>query len=117
MSSIVRINPGTRFSQAVIHGGVLYVSGQVDATTADVATQTRGTLAKIDAILKQAGVARSDLLFANVWLSDIATFDEMNAEWEVWIDAKNAPARATVESRLAKPEYKVEICVIAAVRA
>ncbi len=115
MSTIVRINPAARYSQAVIHGGLLYTSGQVHAS-ADVATQTRGTLAKIDAILKEAGIGRSEIVFASVWLADIATYDEMNAEWDAWIDPKNPPARATVESRLAKPEYKVEISVIAAVR-
>jgi enamine deaminase RidA (YjgF/YER057c/UK114 family) len=45
---------------------------------------------------------------------DIGTFAEMNAEWDAWIPAGHAPARATVESRLAAPGYAVEIACIAA---
>jgi enamine deaminase RidA (YjgF/YER057c/UK114 family) len=50
----------------------------------------------------------------NVWLVDIGTFDEMNRAWEAWADPSSLPGRATVEARLAAPEYKVEIAVIAA---
>jgi enamine deaminase RidA (YjgF/YER057c/UK114 family) len=101
-------------SQGVIHAGVLYTAGQVDGQAGDVAGQTRNILAKIDALLAQAGTTRGRLLSANIWLSDIATFNEMNAVWEAWIDPANPPARATVQSRLASPEYLVEIAVLAA---
>ena len=114
--SIERLTPGPRMSQGVVHGGVLYTAGQVDAQSADVAEQTKNVLAKIDALLAQAQSSKSLVLSANVWLSDIATFDEMNRVWEQWIDPHNPPARATVGSTLAGPEYKVEIAVIAVVR-
>jgi len=100
-------------SQGVIHGGLLFTAGQVDAGSPDVSQQTRAILTKIDALLSEAGSSKSRLLSANVWLADIATFDEMNRVWEEWIDAPNPPVRATVESKLAGPEYKVEISVIA----
>lgn len=103
-------------SQGVIHAGVLYTAGQVDAQAGDVAGQTRNVLAKIDALLEQAGTTRSSLLSANIWLTDIAAFNEMNAVWETWIDPSNPPARATVQSTLAGSEYLVEISVIAATR-
>lgn len=112
---IVRIAPGPRMSQGVVHGGLLYTSGQVDDASSDVAGQTQNVLAKIDDLLKQAGSSRRHILSANIWLSDIQTFPEMNAVWENWIDKAHPPARATVESRLAAPVYKVEIAVIAAV--
>ena len=51
---------------------------------------------------------------ANVWLVDIGTFDEMNRAWEEWADPASLPARATVEARLASPDYKIEIAAIAA---
>jgi enamine deaminase RidA (YjgF/YER057c/UK114 family) len=114
MAAITRINPGPRMSQGVIHAGVLYTAGQVDARATDVAGQTRNVLAQIDALLAQAGATRARLLSANIWLADIATFDEMNAVWEAWIDPANPPARATVQSKLAGPEYLVEIAVLAA---
>lgn len=102
-------------SQAVVHGGIFYSAGQVDSSDASVRSQTKAILAKIDALLEHAGSRKSLVLSANIWLSDISTFSEMNEVWEAWIDAAAPPARATVESRLAGPEYKVEISVIAAV--
>jgi enamine deaminase RidA (YjgF/YER057c/UK114 family) len=113
--AITRFNPDPRMSQGVIHAGVLHTAGQVDAQAGDVAGQTRNILAKIDALLAQAKTTRSQLLSANIWLADIGTFNEMNAVWEAWIDPANPPARATVQSKLAGPEYKVEIAVLAAV--
>lgn len=111
--SIERLTPGPRLSHGVVHGGLLYTAGQVDKESTDVGEQTKNVLGKIDDLLTQAHSSKSQLLSANVWLSDIATFDEMNRVWEGWIDPHNPPARATVESRLAAPEYKVEIAVIA----
>ncbi len=102
-------------SRAVVHAGLVYTSGHVDGTAPDVAGQTRTILAKIDALLAEAGTDKTKLISANIWLSDIGAFDQMNAVWEGWIDPHGPPARATVESRLASPQYLVEISVIAAV--
>jgi len=113
-ADIVRLNPGSRYSQGVIHGGLLYTAGLVDAESGDVAEQTRNILNKIDALLASAGTTKSRILSVSIWLSDIGTFEEMNRAWEQWIDKDNLPTRATVESKLASPEYKVEISVIAA---
>jgi enamine deaminase RidA (YjgF/YER057c/UK114 family) len=115
MSAIKRLHPGTRMSQAVVHSGLLYTAGQVDSQAADVAGQTKNVLAKIDALLTEGESTRSQILSANVWLADMASFGEMNDVWEHWIDPSNPPVRATVESRLAAPEYRVEVSVIAAV--
>ena len=113
--TIVRIEPGPRMSRAVIHGDTVYLAGHVSKEPAgSVRGQTEAILRAIDARLAEAGTDRSKLLSANVWLADIATFDEMNAAWEAWVDPKNPPARATVEARLASPDYLVEIMVIAA---
>ena len=113
--TIERIKVGSRMSQAVIHGATIYLAGQVaDDPSADVAGQTRQILAKIDGLLAEAGSDKSKLLSANVWLSDISTFDQMNSVWDEWITPGKPPARACVESRLARPEFKVEIMVVAA---
>ena len=113
--SITRINSGPRMSQAVVHGDTVYTAGQVaDDRTADVAGQTAQVLAKIDAVLAEAGSNKSKILSATIWLSDISTFNEMNAVWDAWVDADNAPCRACVESKLALPEFTVEIGIIAA---
>jgi enamine deaminase RidA (YjgF/YER057c/UK114 family) len=111
--SIQRIGPGTRMSRAVVHGDTVYLSGHV-SEGATVTEQTQRILARIEAALDEAGTDKSNLLSAQIWLSDIGTFDEMNAVWEAWIDPAEPPARATVESRLAGPEYLIEIAVVAA---
>ncbi len=111
------IKPGPRMSAAVVAGGLVYTAGQVDATASDVAGQTRAILAKIDALLAEAGTDKSHAISANIWLTDMASFAELNAVWEAWIDPQRPPARATVESRLAGPQYKVEIALVAALPA
>ena len=114
---MLHIKPGPRLSAAVVHNGVVYVSGQVpDTLHADVATQTREILAKIDRLLAEAGTDKSRLLNASIWLADIMTFNDMNKPWEEWVAPGPAPARATVEARIANPGYRVEIAVIAAIK-
>jgi enamine deaminase RidA (YjgF/YER057c/UK114 family) len=84
--TIERIKVGPRMSQAVIHDDTVYLAGQVaDDPSADVADQTRQILAKIDRLLAEASTDKSKLLSANVWLSDISTFDQMNAVWDKWV--------------------------------
>jgi enamine deaminase RidA (YjgF/YER057c/UK114 family) len=113
---IRRIQPGKRLSAAVVHKDIVYISGQVpDTLGADAATQTREILAKIDRLLAETGSDKTRLLSVNIWLADIATFDEMNSAWEAWLAPGEAPARATVEARLANPGYRVEIAATAAV--
>jgi enamine deaminase RidA (YjgF/YER057c/UK114 family) len=114
--SIQRFEVGPRMSQCVVHGNTVYTAGQVaqGARGASVAEQTRDILATIDQLLAQAGTDKSKLLTANIWLTDIGTFDQMNQVWDAWVSPGDPPARACVESRLAHPDYKVEIMVSAA---
>jgi enamine deaminase RidA (YjgF/YER057c/UK114 family) len=112
---IERLHTGPRMSQAVIHGDTVYVAGQVAADPAtDVVGQTKQVLAAIDALLAEAGTDKTRLLSANIYLADIGTFAQMNSVWDEWVPPGHAPARATVEARLASPVYKVEIQVVAA---
>ena len=112
--SVKRINAGARMSGAVVNGNTVYLAGQV-ADGPTVKAQTEAVLKKIDDLLGQAGSSKANLLSTVIYLSDIRTFDEMNAVWDAWVSAGNTPARATVEARLANPKYLVEIMVIAAV--
>ena len=104
-------------SKAVVHGNTVYLAGQVadKAAGKGVGEQTHEILGIIDALLQEAGTDKTRILSANIWLTDIGTFAEMNKEWDAWVPQGHAPARATVESTLAAPPYKVEIAVIAAV--
>ena len=114
--TIQRIKPGPRMSGAVVHGDTVYLAGQVaqNAAGQSVSEQTKDILAIIDGLLAEAGTDKSKLLMANIWLTDIGTFQEMNAVWDAWVSPGNAPARATVEAKLASPNLLVEIAVIAA---
>lgn len=112
---IQRLHTGPRMSQAVVHGHTVYLAGQVaDDPRADVAGQTRQVLAAIDALLAEAGTDKTHILSATIYLADIGTFAQMNSVWDTWVPAGHTPARATVEAKLAAPQYKVEIQVIAA---
>jgi enamine deaminase RidA (YjgF/YER057c/UK114 family) len=114
---IQRLHTGPRMSQAVIHGGTVYLAGQVaDDASQDVAGQTRQVLASIDRLLDEAGADKTGILSATIYLADIGTFAQMNSAWDAWVPQGHTPARATVEAQLAAPAYKVEIQVIAAQR-
>ena len=115
--TITRIGAGKRMSEAVIHGGKAYLAGFVAEAAAgkSVKEQTADILAQIDATLKQAGTDKTRILKANIWLTDIKTFAEMNAAWDAWVVPGQTPSRATVEAKLAAPGLDVEIMVEAAV--
>lgn len=116
MSDIKRLKVGSRMSQGVVHGNTVYLAGQVaqSAPGESVTKQTQAILAQIDELLAEAGSDKSKLLSASIWLSDIADFQEMNAVWDAWVVPEKTPCRACVESKLAAPQYTVEIMVTAA---
>jgi enamine deaminase RidA (YjgF/YER057c/UK114 family) len=103
-------------SQIVIHGGLVYLAGQVGESTsgAPIEEQTRDTLAGIESLLAEARTDKTKLLSATVWLTDMRHFDAFNAVWDAWVAPDCAPARACVEAKLAAPGYDVEIMVVAA---
>lgn len=114
--TIERVHTNQRMSQIIKHGGLVYLAGQVasGAPGASVREQTRDILARIDGLLAEAGTDKSRVLTATIWLTDIGTFDEMNAVWDAWLPERCAPARACVEARLAASHYTVEVMVTAA---
>ena len=117
-SNIVRLGTDVLppMSQAVVHNGIVYLSGQVDATADDVSGQTKNVLAKVDKYLEEAGTDKSKLLTATIWVKDIKSdFASVNEVWNAWIDQNNKPVRATTEASLASPNMLVEIQVSAAV--
>lgn len=118
MTDIKRIDAGPRMSEVVIHGGKVYTAGVIasdDTVGKSVFEQTKAVLSQIDAMLAQAGSDKTRILKANIWLTNIATFHEMNKAWDTWVVPGKTPARATVESKLAAPGYDVEIMIEAAV--
>ena len=113
--TIQRIDPGPILSEAVVHNGVAYLAGQVSSSgVREVGSQTREVLAAIDALLAKAGSDKSRVLRAQIFLADMADFPGMNAVWDQWVVPGHTPARATVQAALAKPQWKVEIVITAA---
>jgi enamine deaminase RidA (YjgF/YER057c/UK114 family) len=116
MSDIQRFDVGPRISEMAVHNGVAYLAGQVASdATLDAKGQTADVLAQVDALLARAGTDKSRILMAQVFLADVADFPALNEAWDAWVAGGNTPPRATVEAKLAKPEWKVEIVVKAAV--
>ena len=113
---IERHETGPRMSKAVIHGDTVYLAGIVADSPKgkSVAEQTKNILSQIDGFLALAGTDKTKLLSANIWITDMANFAEMNSVWDSWVSPGNTPARATVDAKLASPDYKVEIMVVAA---
>ncbi|TNF84758.1 RidA family protein [Pseudomonas sp. ICMP22404] len=114
MHTLERKHTNARMSQIVIHGNTVYLAGQVGEPQHSVADQTRTALARVDALLEQAGSSREQLLQTTIWLADMADFAAMNAVWDAWVPAGHAPARACGEARLADPGLRVEVIVCAA---
>ncbi len=114
--TIERHEAGPRMSKAVVHGDTVYLAGVVaDAPKGkNTAEQTKSILSQIDGFLAKAGTDKSKVLSANIWITDMANFAEMNAVWDAWVAPGHTPARATVETGLASPDYKVEIMGVAA---
>jgi len=113
--SITRHHGNQRMSQIVIHGDTIYLAGQVAADAgADISVQTQQVLGKIEALLEEAGSDKSKILSAQIWLTSMGHFAQMNAVWDAWVAEGHAPARACIEARLASPDLLVEIGVVAA---
>ena len=112
---VQRFDVGARMSEMAVHNGVCYLAGQVAVDgEPGIEGQTREVLTNIDALLARAGTDKTRILRAQIYLADIADFAGMNVVWDGWVVANHAPPRATVQAALARPEWKVEIVVTAA---
>jgi enamine deaminase RidA (YjgF/YER057c/UK114 family) len=112
--SIDRIGTTPRYSDAVAHGGTVYLVEVPQTLDADIATQTREVLAAIERLLLRAGSDKSRLLMVTIYLRDMADYATMNAIWDTWLPEGTAPARACVQAVLANPDFAVEMAVVAA---
>lgn len=113
--SIQRVQVATRYSEAAIHRGVVYLAGQVPNNThLEIQGQTAEVLAMIDTLLEQAGSDKNHLLMVTIYLADMADYAGMNQVWDAWLNTGFAPPRACVQAALAHPDWKVEMVVTAA---
>ena len=113
---IQRMEIGARMSEVAVQNGTIYLAGQVASDArADIQGQTRQILAEIDTWLARAGSDKSKILMAQIFLTDLADFAGMNEVWDAWVVPGQTPPRATVQAALAKPGWKIEVVVTAAV--
>jgi enamine deaminase RidA (YjgF/YER057c/UK114 family) len=113
---IKRFDVGARMSEMSACQGIVHLAGQVaDDDSADISGQTRQVLAAIDALLDRVGSDKTKILMAQIYLADIADFAAMNAVWDSWVVMHHTPPRATVQAALARPQWKIEIVITAAV--
>lgn len=111
-----RFHVGDRLSEMTIFNGTVYLAGQVATDAAqDIRGQTAQVLAAIDKLLAEAGTDKAHILMCQIFIKDLADFPAMNEVWEDWLPPGDAPPRATVQANLAKPDWKVEMVVTAAV--
>ena len=112
---VQRFDVGARLSEMAVHNGICWLAGQVAAdATLDAGGQTRQVLAAVDRLLAEAGTDKAHILRAEIFLADMADFAAMNEVWDDWVAPGDAPPRATVQARLARPEWKIEVVVTAA---
>ncbi len=116
MSSVKRYHVGARLSEMAVHNGTVYLAGQVpDDGSQDIGGQTAQVLGMIDCLLAEAGTDKTRILMTQIFIADMADFEGMNKVWDAWVPASNAPPRATVQARLGKPDWRLEIVVTAAI--
>jgi enamine deaminase RidA (YjgF/YER057c/UK114 family) len=115
-SMVKRLEIGPRMSEMTVHNGTVYLAGQVaNDASQDIQGQTAQVLAAIDALLVRVGSDRSKILMTQIFLADLVDFVGMNLVWDAWVVPGQTPPRATVQAALAKPEWKIEVVVTAAV--
>ncbi len=113
---VQRFDVGPRLSEMAIHNGTIYLAGQVpDDDSLGIEGQTRQVLAAIDTLLARAGSDKTKLLMVQIFIADLADFEGMNRAWDAWVPEGHTPPRATVQAKLARPGWKIEIVATAAV--
>jgi len=116
MSKLERFDVGARLSEMAVYNGVAYLAGQVpEDQTSDIETQTAQVLGAIDKLLARAGTDKSKVLMAQIFLVDLADFPGMNKVWDAWVTPGHTPPRATVQANLARPGWRLEVVITAAV--
>jgi 2-iminobutanoate/2-iminopropanoate deaminase len=108
------------YSQAVMAGGMLFISGQIaldpiDGTLykGDIMTETERVMQNLKGILIAAGLDFSNVVKSTIFLMDMAQFAEVNEVYGRYFDASTAPARETVQVSGLPKGVNVEISMIA----
>ena len=111
--------PGGHYAQAMVHGDIVYVSGQLGfepkSSTPELVSveqQVRNCLGNLKAILDDAGSSMNHVIRTTVYISDVALWPEVNAIYaDVFGD--HQPARTIVPCNTLHHGFQVEIDAIA----
>ena len=113
-------DPMGPYSQAVQHGNMLFISGQVafdpatgDLILDDIQSETTQIMRNLKAILEAADMDFSQVVKTSIFLADVNNFSKVNEVYGSYFDAATAPARETVEVANLPGFVNVEISMIA----
>lgn len=114
MADIERHGVTPRWSDRVVHGGVVYLVEVAATPGAPFEQQVGEIFASVERQLAAAGSSHGRLLQVTVYLTDLADLPRFNALWEAWLPVGCAPSRACVQAGLAHPGLAVELVLTAA---
>src|ERR1035437_1886881 len=107
------------YSQAIMKGNTLFVSGQVPivpetgaVVSSSIANETKQVMENIKAIVEQAGMKMSDIVKSSIFLTDMNNFGKVNEVYGKYFPS-NPPARETVQVSALPKNVNVEVSVIA----
>ncbi len=110
------------YSQALLHGDLVFVSGQIPLDPAtgklvdgEIEDQTERVIANLRAVLEAAGTSLDRVLRTTLYLTDLSLFGRMNAVYARHFAADPAPARATVQVAALPLGAAIEIDAIASI--
>lgn len=113
MFEITRFDTTEKLSKAVASGQFVFVSGQVpDNADASPYEQTLEAMNKVEKYLTKAGCTREDMLFAMIFVKDLANLSEVNRAWGDWLPPGAAPARACVEATPASSQFELQVFAV-----
>lgn len=112
---IKRFNLSPIMADAVIYNQTIYYTSIPTTSDNDGYLQMKSILEDIDSVLQQNSSEKSKILDVTIFLVNPEDYDAMNRAWDEWVDSSNAPVRCTVQAGLMKPEWKMEVKIIAAV--
>lgn len=108
------------YSQAVLSGNTLYISGQIPMhpetgklVEGDIKKETLQSMENLKAILAEADMTFENVVKSSIFLSDMHQFAQVNEVYSTYFDADTAPARETVEVANLPKFVNVEISMIA----
>ena len=108
------------YSQAVMHGNMLFTSGQIafnpETNTLvldDIKTETKQVMTNMKAVLEAANMTFENVVKTSIFISDMNNFSQINEVYGSYFDEANAPARETVQVARLPKDVNVEISMIA----